>query len=35
MFDILVIENNISLIDLIDLTIYGDLGNSVANVFRM
>jgi len=35
MFDILVIENNISLIDLTILTISGDLGNSVANVFRM
>jgi len=29
----LVIENNVSLIDLPILTISGDLGNSVANVF--
>jgi len=34
-FYILVIENNVSLKDLTILTISGDLGNSVANVFRM
>jgi len=34
-FYILVIENNVSFIDLTILTISGDLGNLVANVFRM
>jgi len=34
-FYILVIENIVSLIDLTILTISGDLGNSVANVFNV
>jgi len=34
-FYILVIENNVSSIDLTILTISDDLGNLVANVFRM
>jgi len=34
-FYILVIENNVSLIDLTIITISDDLGNSVANVFRI
>ena len=35
MFNILVIENNVSLFYLTILTISGDLGSSISNVFRM
>jgi len=35
MFYILVVENNVSLIDLTILTISGDKGNAVADVSRM